>query len=65
MDFDGDKVFSSQNLHAELNEERKKNGLPEIPAINPKASGSSNTLCRYDKSWNNVVDFYKKLFKKK
>ena len=33
MDFDGDKVFSSQNLHAELNEERKKNGLPEIPLL--------------------------------
>ena len=65
MDKYDDMVLSSKNLHDELNEERKKNGLYEIPAINPKASGSTNTLGRMDKTWDNVLDFYSKLFKKK
>lgn len=59
-----EKILSSQNLHAELNEEREKKGLKEIPAINPKGVGSTNTYCQEDKSWKSAPDFFKQMIKK-
>ena len=58
-----EKILSSQNLHAELNEEREKKGLKEIPAINPKGAGSTNTYCQADKSWKNAPDFFRQMIK--
>lgn len=59
-----DKILSSQNLHAELNEEREKKGLGEIPAVN-SLKGSTNTLARMDKSWKSAPDFFKQMIKDK
>ena len=58
-----EKILSSQNLHEEWNEERAKSGLKEMPAINPKGAGSTNTYCRGDKSWKSAPDFFKQMFK--
>jgi len=63
MDYNEDKVFSSQNLHVELNEERKKKGLDELPAVNP-LKGSTNTYARKDKSFDNAFDFFKQMIEK-
>ena len=58
-----DKILSSSNLHAEWNEERAKKGLKEMPAINPKGAGSTNTYCQDDKSWKSAPDFFKQMIK--
>lgn len=63
-DKDKERIPSSQNLHAEWTEERKKQGLKEIPPINPKGTGTS-TLARMDDSWNSVPNFFKQLIKDK
>lgn len=58
-----EKILSSGNLHAEWNEERKEQGLKEMPAINPKGAGSTNTYCQSDKSWKSAPDFFKQMIK--
>ena len=55
-----DKTYNSAAIQKELNEERKKKGLPELPAINP-VRGGTGTLARKDKSWNSVPDFLENL----
>lgn len=64
MTKNNEKILSSQNLHAELNEEREKKGLKEIPAVNPKGAGSTNTYARMDDSWKSAPDFFKQMIKK-
>ena len=59
-----EKIISSDSIQKELNESRRKKGLPEIPAINPRGAGTS-TLARKDKSWSNILDFFCKLIKQK
>ena len=63
MDKSNDKTISSKDLHQELNAERAKAGLHEIPAINSRSGG--NSYARMDNSFKNVFDFFRKLFKKK
>ena len=58
-----EKILSSSNLHEEWNEERAKKGLKEMPAINPKGAGSTNTYCQSDKSWKSAPDFFKQMIK--
>ena len=58
------KIVNSESIQKELNEARRKKGLPEIPAINPRGAGTS-TLARKDKSWSNILDFFCKLIKQK
>lgn len=59
-----EKILSSNNLHEEWNAERAKKGLKEMPAINPKGAGSTNTYCQSDKSWKSAPDFFKQMIKK-
>ena len=59
-----ERIYTSKDLHEEMNEERRKQGLDELPAINPCRGGTS-TLARKDKSWGSVPGFFTKLFKKK
>lgn len=62
---DREQIPSSQYLHAEWNEERVKKGLKEMPAVNPKGAGSTNTYARMDKSWKSAPDFFKQMIKDK
>ena len=57
------KRYTSKVIQEEINEQRRRKGLPEIPAINPKGAGTS-TLARKDKSWNSVLDFFIKLIRR-
>ena len=65
MTKDNEKILSSSNLHEEWNEERREKGLKEMPAINPKGAGSTNTYCQADKSWKSAPDFFKQMIKGK
>ena len=65
MTKDNEKILSSSNLHAEWNAERAKKGLKEMPAINPKGAGSTNTYRQADKSWKSAPDFFKQMIKGK
>ena len=65
MTKDNEKILSSSNLHEEWNAERAKKGLKEMPAINPKGAGSTNTYCQADKSWKSAPDFFKQMIKGK
>ena len=58
-----DKIINSSTIQNELNEERKRKDLHELPPVNP-INGGTSTLARKDKSWNSVPDFFRKLFKK-
>ena len=58
-----DKIINSSTIQNELNEERKRKGLHELPPVNPIIGGTS-TLARKDRSWSSVPDFFRKLFKK-
>jgi len=60
---DNDKIYTSKNLHDEMNAERKRKGEAEIPAINA-LRGGTGTIARKDKSWGSVPGFFVKLFKK-
>lgn len=62
-DMSDDKIINSSTIQNELNEERKRKGLHELPPVNP-INGGTSTLARKDKSWNSVPDFFRKLFKK-
>ncbi len=55
-----EKIYNSSTIQKELNEERKRKGLHELPAVNP-INGGTSTLARKDKSWNSVFDFFRKL----
>ena len=59
-----ERILSSAELHKDLNEERKKKGLKEMPAVNPKG-GSTNTYCQMDRSWKSAPDFFKQMLQKK
>ena len=61
---DDGKIYSSKVLHEEFNEERKRQGLHTMPAINPRGGGTG-TIARKDKSWGSVPGFFAKLFQKK
>ena len=63
IDMSDDKIINSSTIQNELNEERKRKGLHELPSVNP-INGGTSTLARKDKSWNSVPDFFRKLFKK-
>ena len=56
-------VVTSRDLLDEINEERKEQGLHEIPEVNSRSGG--NTFARLDDSFKNVPDFFAKLFSKK
>jgi hypothetical protein len=62
-DMSDDKIINSRTIQNELNEERKRKGLHELPPVNP-INGGTSTLARKDKSWSSVPDFFRKLFKK-
>ena len=55
-----ERVIASNDLLNEVNEEREKQGLHEIPAVNSRSGG--NTYARLDKSFKSVPDFFMKLF---
>ena len=63
IDMSDDKIINSSTIQNELNEERKRKGLHELPPVNP-INGGTSTLARKDKSWNSVPDFFRKLFTK-
>lgn len=54
-----DKIYTSQNLREEMNQERKRRGESALPEINP-CRGGNNTVARKDKSWTTVFGFFKK-----
>ena len=56
-------IVTSKELLKNVNDEREKQGLHEIPAVNSRSA--SNTYARLDKSFSSVPDFFKKLFSKK
>lgn len=59
---DNDRIYTSKSLHDELNAERKRQGLGEMPVINPKGGGPG-IIARKDKSWRSVPEFFMKQFK--
>ena len=61
-----DKIICSADLHRQFNEERKRQGLEEIPSgLTSCSCGSSGNLARKDKSWTSIPDFFKKMFTNK
>ncbi len=60
-----ERIISSEALRTELNKERAKEGLYEVPAVNPRNGGNVSTLARKDKSFDNAADFFSKLIKMK
>ncbi|MBQ6899357.1 MAG: hypothetical protein IJN72_00810 [Firmicutes bacterium] len=64
MSNDNEKIITSKTLHAELNEERKKDGLYEIPEVNGVRS-STGTIAGKDKSFSSSFDFFRQMLGKK
>ena len=60
---DTEPVVTSRDLLNDINEEREKQGLYELPEVNSRSGG--NAYARLDKSFNSVPDFFIKLFSKK
>ena len=59
---DKEKIITSEALRQELNAERQKEGLHEMPAINSRSGG--NSYARMDKSFKSAPDFFRRMFKK-
>ena len=60
-----ERIISSEALRTELNKERAKEGLYEVPAVNPRSGGNVASISRKDKSFDNAADFFGKLIKQK
>ena len=60
---DTEPVITSRDLLHDINEEREKQGLYELPEVNSRSGG--NVYARLDKSFSSVPDFFIKLFSKK
>ena len=56
-------IYSSQNLHQKLNEERRREGKTAVQAINNMGGANSGTMASQDRSWDNVADFFVKMGK--
>lgn len=54
-----EEIITTEVLRKEMNEERQKEGLYEIPAINSRSGG--NSYARMDDSFKSVPDFFKQL----
>lgn len=63
-DLKENKILNSQSFHEEWTEERKKQGLNEIPPINNVAGTSTGNLAGSDKSWKSALDFFRQMIKK-
>ena len=61
---DQKKAITSKELQKEWTEERKRQGLEEIPPINNVGQASTGNLARMDKSWKNAADFFLKMIKR-
>lgn len=57
-----DGSISSKELQNELNKERRRKGLKDLPAINTRAS--TGTYARMDKSFSSALNFFIKMWKK-
>lgn len=57
------EIYSSTNLHEKLNQERRKEGKYNLPAVNP-LGGTNRNYSDKDKSFTNVADFFVKLHKR-
>lgn len=57
-------IYSSEHLRGKLNEERQREGLGEVFAVNPKGCGASN-YARKDESYSSVPNFFYKVFFKR
>ncbi|MDO4396211.1 MAG: hypothetical protein Q4C51_05455 [Clostridia bacterium] len=64
-EYDENKIYNSEELYKELNEERAREGKAEMPMVNPCPGGSTNSIAQKDKSWSSVPDFFVKMFKRK
>ena len=60
---DGKTAVTTEDLRAQMNRERQKEGLHQLPALNSKSGG--NGYARLDKSFKSAPDFYRQLLKKK
>ena len=58
------EIKSSKELHAEMNAERAKEGLAEMPVMNNHGT-SSGAIARKDKEFKGIIGTYKEAFKKK
>ena len=58
------EIKSSKELHAEMNAERVKEGLTEMPVMNNHGT-SSGAIARKDKEFKGIIGTYKEAFKKK
>lgn len=58
------QAITSQKLHEEWTEERKRQGMKEIPPINNAMGTSTGNLASADKSWKNAPDFFVKMLQK-
>ena len=53
-------AITTEDLREQINREREREGLHEIPAINSRSGG--NSYARMDKSFSSVPDFFRQLF---
>lgn len=58
------EIKSSKELHEEMNTERAKAGLTEMPMMNNHGT-SSGAIARSDKEFKGIIGTYKEAFKKK
>ena len=58
------EIKSSKELHEEMNTERAKAGLTEMPMMNNHGT-SSGAIARSDKECKGIIGTYKEAFKKK
>ena len=60
-----ESVSTTKTMLKDVNEEREKQGLHQVPEINSASGANTGAMARKDKSFNSVPDFFVKLFSKK
>ena len=63
MNGEDKSIITGQSLLDDLNAERRKKGLHELPAVNSFLA-NTGSLARKDKTFKNSIDFFIQLFKK-
>ena len=60
-----ENVITTKSMLNDINVEREKKGLHQVPEINNASGANTGTIARKDKSYKSVPDFFIKLFSKK
>jgi len=60
-----EEIITTKDMLRDVNQERREQGLYELPELNDAAGVNTGRLARMDNSFKSAPDFFRQLLKKK